>query len=181
MPDSVQRTAKEIAARYGSFEDFAKAFNPSMQISYCQHAERCITGCAPTIAGLRAAYGKGKAVAWIVPQLYNLSEFCGCKDKLTAEQLTETAAMITVAYPWLKTMELMLFFFRLKSGRYGKFYGAVDPLTILTALREFVRERNVALNRIEQQQRERERARWKATAVSYEEYKAMKGAGHGTE
>lgn len=152
-----------------------------MQAAYSQYPERCITGTAPTLAALRAAYGGGKPKAWLVPQLLNLSEFCGCKDKLTGGQLDETATMIAAAYPWLKTTELMLFFFRLKSGVYGRFYGAVDPIVIMTALRDFVRERHAVIARAEQERREQERERWKATAVTREEYMAMKGAEHETE
>lgn len=39
----------------------------------------------------------------------------------------------------------MLFFYRFKQGKYGRFYGVVDPLVIMTALQEFLRERNEAI------------------------------------
>lgn len=36
---------------------------------------------------------------------------------------------------------MLLFFHRLKCGRYGRFYGSVDALTITTSLLQFMDER----------------------------------------
>lgn len=74
-------------------------------------------------------------------QLNNLSEFAGCKEKLTTEQIAETAVMISDGYPHYKLTEFMLFFQRFKRCEYGKFYGAVDPMVILQALATFDEER----------------------------------------
>lgn len=45
--------------------------------------------------------------------------------------------MIRVEYYYLKASELLLFFFKLKTGEYGTFYGVVDPMVIMSALIEF--------------------------------------------
>lgn len=74
----------------------------------------------------------------------DLSEFCGCKDKLQGEPLEECAWLIAQNYFYLKISELMLFFNYFKQGRYGRFYGSVDPLVIMTSLQQFLRERNDA-------------------------------------
>lgn len=69
----------------------------------------------------------------------------------------------------------MLFFHRFKTGRYGRFYGAVDPLVITTSLRDFIRERNDAYAIHEQEERkarEKEERRGKVL-MSYEEYKEL--------
>lgn len=40
----------------------------------------------------------------------------------------ELSALILTEYPFLKASEILLFFHRLKCGRYGRFYGSVDAL-----------------------------------------------------
>ena len=87
--------------------------------------------------------------------MLTVSEFCGCKDKFSEEQMDETAGLVSTAYPWLKVSELLLFFGWFKLGRYGKFYGCLDPMVITTALQEFLQERNTYLAKIDQQERER--------------------------
>lgn len=75
---------------------------------------------------------------FLVPQLFNISEFCGAKEKFTEGQIMETAQLIAVSYPWLKVKEVMTFCKQFKLGRYGQFYGSVDPMIITRALREFL-------------------------------------------
>ena len=70
----------------------------------------------------------------------------------------------------LKISELMLFFHRFKSGRYGRFYGSVDPLVITTTIRDFIRERSVAIERHDQEVREKEEAEHRKRVISYKEY-----------
>lgn len=77
-------------------------------------------------------------------------------------------------YHYLKITELMLFFYYFKTGRYGKFYGAVDPLVITCSLRDFIVERGVAISRHEQEQREHREAESRKNAITYEQYLQMK-------
>ena len=102
--------------------------------------------------------------------LYNLSEYCGCRDKLEGKPLEECAFVIATEYYYLKVSELMLFFHRFKTGSYGRFYGSVDALVITTSLREFIRERGVAIERHDQEVREKEEAEHCKRVISYEEY-----------
>lgn len=68
----------------------------------------------------------------------------------------------------------MLFFNYFKQGKYGHFYGSVDPLVVMTALQDFIRERNdvyfahesrINLRRIEEQSND---------CISYSEFKRQK-------
>jgi hypothetical protein len=65
----------------------------------------------------------------------------------------------------------MLFIMRFKSGQYGRFYGTVDPLIITTALREFCKERAVAIEQHDQEEKQRLREQAAAEAVTWEEYR----------
>lgn len=113
----------------------------------------------PTLADINAAYGKGFASDWLMPQIFNLVANCGAKN-LTLEQEVELSRIIAAEYYYFKISELLLFFYRFKTGRYGRFYGSVDPMVITCALREFRRERNDLIDLYEQQRREDEEAEY---------------------
>lgn len=166
--------AKACLARYGDRENFMCLFNPDRQVEFGEHPDRCHFGSAPTLGTLKLAYGKNMPTSWLVPQLLNLSEYCGCKGKLTDAQLEECARVIANEYFYLKTTELMLFFSRFKAGRYGRFYGNVDPMVITSALVVFRRERAEAIARHEADEREKERERQASEAISYEEHMKRK-------
>lgn len=118
-----------------------KRFNPDMQIQFCRDIDRVFFGKAPCIGTMIQAYGRNAAESWLICQLNDLSLFAGCKEKLTPRQINETAAMIAETYPHYKLTEFMLFFQRFKRCRYGRFYGAVDPMIILQSLDVFNEER----------------------------------------
>lgn len=162
--DELRRKAEMVVSRYGDFDHFKLTFNPDMQIQAARYPERAFFGDAPTLAVVNLAYPEEKGTAaaqWIIPQLYNLSEYCGCKDKLTGKPLDGCAETMAQYYHWLKVSELLLFFANFKAGEYGRFYGAVDPLVITTALRTFVNEdRANAIDRREAIQRQQEREQW---------------------
>lgn len=144
-------------------------YNPDQQKELCQDKYDCWFGEHPTLAGLKA-YGTNAPVSWLIPQLLDLSEFCGCRDKLTGRMIEDLAGIIASEWFYLKVSELMLFFHWFKAGRYGRFYGSVDPLVIVTSLRVFMAERGDAISRMEQQERERRMEQHRANAVTYDEY-----------
>ena len=152
LPEEINKTIQAFLVEY----------NPDVQGEICTNSDLCFFGDFPTLAKLKRM-GEKTPVAWLVPQLINLSEFCGCKDKLSNQQLKECAQLITANFYYMKVSELMLFFFRFKSGKYGRFYGSIDPLIIMQALRDFAKERNYAYdqhdNEIEAQEREESRQR----------------------
>ncbi len=110
-----------------------------------------------------------------MPQLDDLALYSGCRDKLTPEQVIALADVIVANYFCLKATELMTFFWWFKSGKYGKFYGAVDPLAIMAAMKEFMADRNRILERISQREDEERRAEWKKSKITYAEYKKLRG------
>lgn len=165
----------QLLRKYGDRNGFLQKVNPSVQTAFALHPDICYFGDYPTLTELNNAYGRSMASQWLVAQLTNLSEFSGARD-VTAIQLEELARIVAQEYHWLKITELLLFFYKFKTGRYGRFYGSVDPLVITTALREFVGERNAAYTRHEQQERERieEEERRAHPPVSREEWLRMK-------
>lgn len=177
LRDSWQESSREtMLRRYGDLPQFMGRFTAAHEAEYCPHVWRCVLGSAPTLGQVNTAYGRHTAAAWLVPLLWDVSEFCGCKDKLTDRQMGELAYIIVSGWHWLKVTEVMLFLWWLKGGKYGKFYGAVDPMTITSALREFVGQRNAIIARSIAIGRERRQEEWKKRAVSYAEWQAMRDA-----
>ena len=166
----MQQKSSEIVKAYGSRENFLVTFNPDIQRKVCSNIEICFFGGAPTLTELNVTYGDNTSTMWLVPQLYNLSEYCGCRDKLQGKPLEECASVIAMEFYYLSVTELMLFFHWFKSGKYGRFYGNVDPLVITTSLRDFIKERNLAYDRHEQEERDRKRQEEEKNAISWEEY-----------
>lgn len=145
-------------------------YAPNKQYALCRDKELCYFGTSPTLAELNRDYDPIAAQAFIVPQLTNIAEFSNCKQTLSPNQIRECADMIATEYYYLKLSELMLFCYKFKNGEYGQFYGSVSPMTIMTSLRQFTRERNDALAAHESKIREREREEAKKGAISAEEY-----------
>lgn len=174
MPQSLSQNClqRTMVKRYGDRQQFMLTFTCDHEREYCRHAERCVLGKAPTLNQVNAAYGSNTSTAWLVPLLYDVSEFCGCKDKLTKRQLEELAYIITVGYGYLKVTEVMLYCWWFKSGRYGRFYGSVDPMVITTTLRDFIRDRNALIVREEGETEAARQEEWKAKAITYDEWRA---------
>ena len=168
-PDLLQKS-RAIMQKYGLRENFLTIFNPDKQREICINANLCFFGDAPTLSQINVTYGRHTAAMWLIPQLYNLSEYCGCRDKLKGKPLEECASVIASEFHWLKVTELMLFFHRFKSGRYGRFYGSVDPLVITTSLHEFLKERGLSYDRHEQEIQQAKDAESKKKAITWEEY-----------
>lgn len=153
----------------------SETYNPDGQAKLCRNVSDCWFGEHPTLILLDNTYQKDVAEAWLVPQLANISEYSGAKDKLTKEQVKDCAFVIRNNYGYLKVSELMLFCHRFKSGEYGDFYGGVSPLTITTALRKFIHDRAVAIDRKEQEKREEEMEESRKNAITWEEYCRRRG------
>lgn len=68
----------------------------------------------------------------------------------------------------------MLFFFRFKAGKYGTFFGSVDPMTITSALSSFCRERLDANAKHEGEIAMMKVQEYRKDAISYEEWNKIK-------
>lgn len=153
---ALQKACTKIRQAYGDSKNFLVLFNPTNGIAYTRNEEDAFMGKYPVLAELNATYGETMAQMWLIPQLKDISEYAGCRDKFTMEQLERTAQVIADNYYFLKVTEILVFFERFRSARYGRFYGAVDSLLIMEALNTFVRERNDIINKYESQYRQRD-------------------------
>ena len=109
-------------------------------------------GDAPTLGLLGQTYPDDQVNTWIIAHLMDLYKFAGVKEKPSFSQVLELAGIIRAEYYYFKASELLLFFFKFKSGEYGTFYGVVDPMVIMAA-------------EIQRKKREERWAEWERKAV----------------
>ena len=175
-PDLQQKKTRAISL-YGDRVAFLQKFSPDKQVTLCADDKIAILDDSPTLTDLKITYGKNTAVMFLIPQLLNISEFCGARDKFTDRQIEETAQLIASNYPWLKVKEIMTFCKQFKLGQYGRFYGSVDPMVITRALRDFLEYRKevyadyetfLTRKRIEEDKQK--------PKMTFKEWKAMKEA-----
>lgn len=156
-----------------------RTFAPKNTFAYCSDLRRVYMGTAPTLKTLGAAYGDALPDVWVSTQIHALSEDCGCKDKMTPQQVRSTARTIVAVFGYLNVVELMHFFLLFRAGEYGRFYGSVDGLVITEALQAFVRQRRDRISGFEAEaEAEKRKAQWERQrkyAISYEEWKRRQG------
>jgi hypothetical protein len=179
--ERLQLQISEMKARYGLAGNFLAVFTPQCQAYAAQHPERAYTGTAPSLLAVEKGYGGQVLEVFLCMQLEDLNLFASVKTKLPMERQRELAGLIRAEYPLLKTSEVLLFFQRLKCGRYGRFYGAVDALFITTALGQFMQERRTDLIRLGEARKEREKAvQPESNCITYSEYLRRKQAKQAT-
>lgn len=145
-----------------------------------------LTGDYHTLSQFAKTRGQGIVIGWLSFCIVQLSEFCGCRDKMTTRQTKECARLIATHYYMLKTSEMVLFFRKVRLGEYGHFYGAVDPQRILCALKEFCEWRNVMLEHYEsekqaeafRQEKQRVEESWKGYEGGLSAYLELRGKGY---
>lgn len=168
----------DVVSRYGTFDNILALFAPRYQQQYVADVERCYFGHAPSLTALRLAYGDTAPVEWLTYQIIDLNRFSNCRP-MTDHQVRELASIITKEYYFLKLTELMDFFYRVKSCEYGKlFYGSVDPMEVIVALRRYADDRAEIIRRKEEAddraEREREREARRANALKPAEIQALR-------
>lgn len=121
---------------YPSYKDFAQAFNPDKQSDFVSDERKSIMGEYSGLELLDKAYGDGTASKWLVPHLADLNKFSGSKN-MDDHQTKALAKMISTEFHDMKISVMMMFFYCFKRGDFGKFFGKVDPMTIMCSLSDF--------------------------------------------
>lgn len=174
----LQNVISEVRQRYGTAADFLVTFNKDRQKQAAAYPARAFMGAAPSLAVMRSVYNSEVVTTWIMAQLDDINDFAGTAVKMSLDQMEQVAGIIEVEYYYFKVTELLLFFHRLKTGRYGYFYGAVDPLKITASLKSFAEDRGREIKMYEQQAKRNEadlqQEEWARTAVTRAEYERLK-------
>lgn len=151
----ISPAARNLLATYRNEDGFLAYFNPGRQVALTRDLAVTFRGNAPSLGLVATAFGPDARDNWLDIQITELAAFTGCKDKLTDHQIQSLIDIVAEEYHYLKVTEMMYFFRKFKAGEYGKFYGAVDPLTITCALKEFCDDRRTILSRLEKEEDDR--------------------------
>lgn len=170
-PD-LRRKTMLVQQRYGNRNDFLTKNNPHAQVAVGRMGDNAHFTGSPSLVVLRKTYGDNFPTMWLLPQIFDLVVYCNSKSTLNEQQAQFLAEAIAHEYYFLSSDELMLFFYRFKLGKYGHFYGTVDPMRVTQALDEFCAERVTAIAEHEkrEEQRRREEEEKKAEKIDCEEY-----------
>ena len=170
-----------MTKRYGDANHFLSIYSMDCAADFVANPERCITGSAPTLGQLKRYYGENMARTWLELQIIRLSELCGAKGKISNAQTAFCADVILSQYGYLKVTDLLLYFSNLIAGKYGYFYGTIDPQRMMAWTNQYLRERNKIYEQYESRIRAAEQAREeqerKGKTVTYDEYLQMKAEG----
>ena len=84
--------------------------------------------------------GRTAGASFVFAHLSALNELYGPEKRMTETQLNDLSSIIATEYPSLKVTELILFVRMFKGGKFGHFYGSIDPMVITSAMNKFVAE-----------------------------------------
>ena len=168
--------------KYVTPDRFMADYNPALQTKLLSigatHAGLAMNTSVPSLGLLASTYGDETPVEWLVIQLDTLNGFAEVKSKINNEQIYELAGLILAEYYYLNAAEILFFLARFKTGHYGTFYGAIDPMKITSGLIQYAEERRKDIDRYEREQyqlqREREIERRGNLRVSYAAYQEIR-------
>lgn len=154
MPAATQTRLKNYLSKFGDKENFLKTFAPDLQAVCAKFPEECVFRDTPTLVDVRNMYGLDTAELWLAIELSDVVEFrSGGEQKPNPFEIDEGARTLYTHAYYLKIPELLLFFAKLKSGAYGKFFGSVDFVMIGEAVQKFLKYRNDLISRAEEKER----------------------------
>lgn len=168
--------------KYPDPAQFILDYNPNLQFKLVRcnasHSSLALNDSIPSLGLLSSTYGDETPVEWLKIQFGSLNDFAEVKTKISAEQLHELSELFLAEYYYINAAEVCLFIGRFKAGRYGMFYGNIDPMKITCAMIEYVRERRQDIERHDREEYRRQRTREieerGSDKISYAEYLELK-------
>lgn len=169
---------RALLTKYPDPAQFIMDYNPDLQfkIVKCKasHSDLAMNLSIPTLGLLASTYGDETPVEWLKIQFGTLNDFAEVSAKMGNDQLQELAEIFISEYYYINAAEICFFIARFKSGKYGRFYGAIDPMKITSAMLDYIKERRIDIERYEREQyrvqREREIEERGNNRISYAEY-----------
>lgn len=142
QPSSREVLLSAIKQRYPTFKAFSSAYSTSLQTIILSDLEKAYSEKSPTVADLERMYGCDSSSLWVKTQLLTIDFASSTKESADVDALNEFSRLFVGQYHYIKLTEFLLFVARFKLGRYGKFYGYFDTITVGEAFRKFLRERS---------------------------------------
>ena len=160
--------------------EFLKKYSPVNNYGVGKTFKEIVQDGSPCLSDFCKKYGKDTVIDLIMLHVRDLFVFAGLKKLINPTVVANIAAVIVSGYAHLNIAELLHFFRLFKAGYFGKFYNAVDGLTITTALQAFENQRKSVILQAESDRREAESQRrraqyleWQQRAVSHDKMQAL--------
>lgn len=158
--------------------DLLETFNTDLQddiMAACVSIYQCKEIKSPELITVEHAYTLQSVVMFLKAHLVRVCEFVGVKEKLSDWQLQSLSVQIYNECPTLTMSEFILFCARLRTGRYGKFYGSVDPQLVFLFFGNFLEEKkqDYLFGKREQEKIEKERKEAESKSCSQEDVQQM--------
>jgi len=113
---------------------------------------------APTIKVMIDAFGSSMVNEWLANHVMLLNVYCGCNNKLDTFQTLMFVEAIKDKFSngrhSLNAREIMLFFFKVMKGDFGKFYGTVDPVALGDMATQYLAWRDQQQDRVSKREEE---------------------------
>lgn len=120
------------------FEEFKSIYSPTNQLAVISNRSACFFGHYPTLDQINMHYNSYVAQDWLIDQLVDFNCYSIELEPMDSNQLETLSFMIVDKFGYLKVTELLLFFYEMKSGTYGNFFGKMTPMRIMEFLHSFV-------------------------------------------
>lgn len=168
--------------KYPDPAQFILDYNPDLQFKLVRcnatHAELALNFSIPTLGLLSSTYGDETPIEWLKVQFGSLNDFAEVSTKIANDQLSELCEIFISEYYYVNAAEICFFIARFKSGKYGRFYGSIDPMKITSAMLDYISERRKDIERKEREQyrlqRQEEIEERGNNRISYSEYVEIK-------
>lgn len=142
---------RALLTKYPDPAQFILDYNPDLQFKIVRcnatHADLALNLEIPSLGLLASTYGDETPLEWLKIQFGTLNDFAEVSTKIAKTQLEELAAIFLSEYYYINAAEICFFIARFKSGQYGRFYGAIDPMKITSAMLEYTSERRRGIER----------------------------------
>lgn len=146
QPSSREIILESIKQKYPTFKAFSSVYSTSLQTIILSDLEKAYSEKSPLLSDLDRMYCEGSSTLWVKTQLLTIDFASSVKEGADENALNEFSSLFVGQYHYIKLTEFILFVARFKLGKYGKFYGYFDTITIGEAFRKFLRERGEELD-----------------------------------
>ena len=144
-PGSLEKS-EALKARFGSLQAFKTHYSPEAMAILGENPGLAYSNTVPTLEVVRLAFGENAVIAWLYMLIDAFVQYCN-KGALNGQQMMDTARRMSVK-SHLRVTEVMLFFWRLGNGEYGKIFGTISPMDITEPFyKDFLKQRDDEVGR----------------------------------
>lgn len=104
--------------------------------------DQCVKSGTPNLAILKKDQGEDRVLAMLEIWIVDINSFFNLNNKMTSQQIKQTALMILQDFYFLNIADINLVFTRAKKGKFGELYGSLDGSKIYIWFEKYEIERS---------------------------------------